>query len=57
MEEWCERRESVSEVVEGAKCVRRVMREAMAARGMVRVGEVERRVVYVAWMLGGKGKS
>lgn len=43
--ECVERRESVSDVVEGAECVRSLMREMMAARGMVRVGVVRRRCV------------
>lgn len=45
MEEWWERRERVSEVVEGGWVERRVMSEVMAARGGVRVGWVERRWV------------
>ena len=43
--ECVERRESVSDVVEGGECVRSLMREAMAARGIVRVGVVWRRCV------------
>ena len=45
MEEWCERRERVSDVVEGGEWVRRVMREVIAARGIVRAGSVVRRWV------------
>lgn len=44
-EECVERRERVSDVVEGGECVRRVMREVIAARGIVRVGRVVRRWV------------
>ena len=45
IEEWWERRERDSDVVDGGECRRSEMREEIAARGIVRVGWEWRRWV------------